>query len=63
MKTMLMMFLKFVVFFVAITGALVGNVQGKKLPECCVIGGGSLCMPTTCDKPPCCTPPRSDTKP
>ncbi|GAU45722.1 hypothetical protein TSUD_247310 [Trifolium subterraneum] len=55
---MLMMFLKFVVFLVAIAGALVGNVHANS--QCCERG-------EICDLPPCkrgqricCEPPTSN---
>ena len=54
---MFMMFLKFVVFLIAIAGALVGNVQANY--QCCQRG-------EICDLPPCkrghricCEPPPS----
>ncbi|AES66524.1 transmembrane protein, putative [Medicago truncatula] len=50
METMLKMLFKFMLFFFAIAGAMVANVQG--LEPCCP-NGPRLCGPPICLKPPC----------
>lgn len=61
MKSLLNMFLKFVLLLVAITGALAGNIQD--LPPCCV--PYQPCDPIFCKHLPCCRdrPPPSDMNP
>ncbi|CAL5190034.1 unnamed protein product [Lathyrus oleraceus] len=59
MESLIKMFFKFLVLFVAITSALAINIQG--LQPCCE--PEVPCDPQRCKKAPCCIPPSSNRKP